>query len=150
MPLSLMDISISSLLSLSVTVISPLSGVNLIALLRILYKIWWNFRLSAVVSIELFPKFKIILIFFFSASGLIRLLASSIASKISKVEVLSSILPDSIFDKSSKSLIIPRRCNPLALMSLTYSACFSFNSPKIFKLNASENPIIAFKGVLSS
>src|SRR5262245_35131525 len=62
----------------------------------------------------------------------------------------SSRRPASTLDRSRMSLIRERRCRPEDRISWRYSACFSLTSPNIRSASTSENPRIAFSGVLSS
>jgi len=61
----------------------------------------------------------------------------------------NSILPDSIFARSSTSLMRWSRCFELVRMSPRYSSCSADTGPTLPRCISSANPMIALSGVRS-
>ncbi len=78
----------------------------------------------------------------------IRLSPSSVATPTGSR--CRSIMPASIFDRSSTSLITASRCLPLERMLLANSSCCVVSLPAMPLRSTSEKPLIAFSGVRSS
>ena len=92
--------------------------VNLLALLRRLNKAWRTLVMSAFIA----PRFggqciSIVFEFFWTSNWTVALMSSSKLG-ISKVSRYNSILPASILDKSSTSLINSSKCLPARLIFL--------------------------------
>ncbi len=148
MPVSATDTSAISPSRRAPTSIRPPSSVNLRALDSRFRSTCFTFRSSPPImprrsSMVLPSRIPRRL-----ARSRTRINAFSMAIGRSNSVSSSSMRPASIFERSRMSLMRERRCRPDSRMSWRYSVCFSLTSPNIFSARISENPMMAFSGVL--
>ena len=130
--------------------VTPPATVNFMPLPTILIRTCFSFSISVSTSGRLAGRSRERSIFLASA-WVWSISTTSKSSGESCIErITMSILPASIFERSSMSLIKPSRCFPLRLIfSEKFNSFFPSTSPVFFR-SMPEKPIMEFSGVLSS
>src|SRR6185295_964554 len=125
-------------------------SVNLIALLVRLSRIWVSARRSVLTMISPFCAASSNFSPLASPSGRNPALTSSRTLRHATGSGCSSTLPDSIFARSSRSLISDSRCLELDWIVVSCFACSGLSGPGSFISIVPVKPMIAFSGVRSS